>query len=550
VTFAPRRAAPALIALFACALALSACGDDEPTTPHTPAALVPARASIYVEATVGPSTPQGEALAGLLERFPGGDRLIDQVVADLDRSLAGGDSGPDAPSFARTIEPWLGDRVGLFFVGTSDPPDAAAVLSVDDPEAAARVAREQPDRGGGGQVTLHVHRGVIYGVDKQGETSAYLDGYLVAGDERAVVAAIDVARDDAPSLADSGELDAARSLGGSEGPLLLARFELGVLSRALALPGQGFPVSANGDSSGGAVLAGFRQRPVATGSGGFGGSVVAALSVENDAVTIDSSTRLGPALAASATGGDGGDPAPILSELPADSFAVGAVPGFGPQFAQGVKQSLGAQLGPFAGPGALRQGLRTRLGFDAIGLANALGDLGFFVSRDGPLVSTGAVFSVEDPHPVNEALGALPLLISRTSAAVEPLPRGLPGSPRGFLVSVPTARQPFAIASDGERLVVGYGVTTLYDAFDPGRTIGDTNLVSNSRKALGEAGFEPGVIVDGEGLTDALKTALPKRAYRKAAPYLDPIALIAAGSRTQGKTVDTRAVATFEPEEP
>jgi hypothetical protein len=550
VIFAPWRAAPAFIALIAFALALSACGDEEATQPQTPAGLVPSRASIYVEATVGAATPQGRSLARLLDRFPGGDRLIGQVVADLDRSLAGGRSGPDAPSFAKTIEPWLGDKVGLFFVGSGDPPDAAAVLKVDDPEAAARVTREQPERGGG-QVSLRVHRGVIYGVDKKGQTSAYLDGYLVAGDERAVVAAIDVARDDAPSLTDSGDLDAARRLGGPDGPLILARIELGALSRAIALPGQGFPVSVDGAAPGRTVLAGYGERqPVAAGSGGFGGTVVAALSVESDKVTIDSSARLGPALAASSTGTDGGDPAPILSALPADSFAVAAVPGFGPQFAQGVKRGLGAQLGPFVGPGALRQGLRQRLGFDAIGFANALGDLGFFVSNDGRLVSTGAVLSVDDPRPVNEALDALPLLISRTNADVDPLPGGLPGNPRGFLVFAPTARQPFALAFDGEKLVAGYGISTLHDAFDPGRTIADTNLVSSSRKALGGGGFQPAVAVEGRGLIQALKATLPKRAYEKASPYLEPIALIAAGSRTEGKAVDSRAVAALKPGEP
>jgi hypothetical protein len=551
VNFAPRRVALAFIALIACAPALSACGGDESTTPNTPAGLTPSTASIYLEATVGPSTPQGKSLTHLLDRLPGGDAVIDDLISGLDQSLADGRTGPDPPTFAKTVKPWLGNRVGLFFVGADDPPDAAAVFAVDDPEAARRVAREQPDRGGGGKVSLHVRRGVIYGVDKEGQTSAYLDGYLVAGDERAVVAAIDVARDDAPSLADTGELASARRLGGPDGPLLLAQVDLGVLSQAIALPGPAFPVSAGGSESGASTLAGYPEgEPVAANPGGFGGTVLAALSVDGGAVTVDTSTLLDPAPAPSSADAGASDPGAIISDLPADSFAVAGAADVGPQLAQAVKQSLGAQLGPLAGPGALRQGLRTRLGFDAIGLAKDLGDLGVFVSRDGRLVSTGAVVSVDDPRPVNEALGALPLLISRSNATIEPLPRGLPGDLSGFLISAPAAPQPFALAFDGERLLVGYGVTTLFDAFDPGRTIAETNLVADSRKALGGGGFQPAIIVDGVGLAQALKLGLPKRQYREAAPYLDLIALVAAGSRTREKAVDSRLVATLTPEKP
>jgi hypothetical protein len=524
-------------------VALAACGDESPPPPSSPAALVPASAPIYVEATVRPASDEREAVERWLARFPGGDRLLDRLVDEVDRSLAGGKDDGDAFTYTDDVEPWLGSRIGFFFAGSGASPPAAGVFPVGDPDAAAQVAREQPAKGGGRTAAIHLYRGVLYTVDRHGQTAVYVDGFLIAGDEQAVRAAIDVERGDRPSLEASGALDSVRGDAGAGQPLVLARIELGALANAVALPREGLPASAIGTQSGTGRLATFTQ---ATAGGRLGGTLTAALAVRDEALTLEAVTHLGSGLAQTSLDQDAGNPLRVLGKLPAGSVIAAAVPSFGAQAAMGLEQGLGAQAGPFTDPRALREGLRQQLGFDPVALFRSVGDLGFFVSAPRGAAGGAGVLSVERRRPVVKALEALPLVLgAQPDLRLAPLPGGLGPHARGLLVNAPRTPAPFAVVLSGDRLVLAYGLAAAREALTPSTTLASGPQLRAASDALGP-GFRPSVLVDMPGLVRALEGLGrgSERGLTDVEPYLRPLGLVVVGSRTAGTSVETRVVAT------
>jgi hypothetical protein len=529
--------------LVALALALSACGGESPPQPSSPAALVPAGAPIYVEATVRPASDERDAVEKWLARFPGGDQLLDRLVDEVDRSLAGGHDGGDAFTYTDDVEPWLGSRIGFFFTRSGESPPAAGVFPVADPDAAARVAREQPARGGGRTAAIHLYRGVLYTVDRHGQTAVYVDGFLIAGDERAVRAAIDVVRGDRRSLEATGALDSVRTDDTVGEPLVLARIELGALANAVALPREGLPASGAAPQSGASRLATFTEAPA---GGRLGGTLTAALAVRDDALTLEAVTHLGSGLAQTTLDQDAGNPLRVLGKLPAESVIAAAVPSFGAQAAMGLEQGLGAQAGPFTDPRALREGLRRQLGFDPIGLFRSVGDLGFFVSAPHGAAGGAAVLSVEHRRPVVKALQALPLVLgTQPGLRLAPLPAGFAPGARGLLVNAPRTPEPFVIVLSGERLALAYGLSAAREALAPSATLAAGPELRAAGGALGP-GFEPSVLVDMPGLVRVLEDLGrgSDRGLSDVEPYLRPLGLVVVGSRSAGTSVETRLVAT------
>jgi hypothetical protein len=528
--------------LAAASLALAACGEDATPPPAAPAALTPADASVYVEATVRPQPAETSAVEGWLARFPGGDELLDRLVDEVDSSLADRHDRGDPFTYADDVEPWLGERIGFFVLGSGEDPPVAGVFPVDDPNAAREVTENQPERRGGRTTAVHIDRGILYFVDGHGQTAVYLDGCLVAGDEAAVRAAIDVGRGGGTSMEANGALAGIRDDSADAEPLALVRLDLGAISLALTPPRQALPAAApvpRGDPS---HLASLTEAT----SGALGGTVTAALTVEPDALTLESVTRLGAGIGQTALGEEAGDAAKVLGGLPAASVIAAGVPGFGRQAAMGFERGLGAQFGPFTDPRALREGLRQQLGFDPIGLFRSFGDLGFFVGPGGGGVGGAAVLAVERRKPVTRALEAVPLVLStQRGVRVAPLPPGLPGSPRGIVVHAPGVAEPLVIALAGGRLALAYGVRAAEQALAPVATLAEGSRLDAARAALG-SGVEPSVLVDMAGLLRALRGGdrSADSDLAEIEPYLRPFGLIVAGSQVEGTSVKTRLVAT------
>ena len=164
--------------------------------------LVPRAATIYVSAFLEPSRSQRLALRGLVERLelpssPQGPqgaiaRAVDAVLDEGDLTFG-------------EIEPWAGDEVAFFGLPARSRTIGAAVVAVDDHDAARRTLA----RVVAGDTEPHVYRGVRYSIDRRADARGIVGDFVVAGDVGALKASVDALNGD--SLADSESFREATS---------------------------------------------------------------------------------------------------------------------------------------------------------------------------------------------------------------------------------------------------------------------------------------------------------------------------------------------------
>lgn len=173
-----------------------------------PAEALPASTVAYVSLDLDPSGKQKLAALDTLGKFPG---LREDLGLDSDSDLrqaafeAAQSAGlcPDL-DFADDVEPWLGDRFGVAAIAgvpgaTTDFPTIAAVVQVDDSEAAATALDDLTDCSGGGGYAIS-------------------DGWaVIAENEQLATAVVDEAAD-AP-LADSEDFRGTTDAAGDPGIL-------------------------------------------------------------------------------------------------------------------------------------------------------------------------------------------------------------------------------------------------------------------------------------------------------------------------------------------
>src|SRR5215217_7036823 len=181
------------------ALTAAACGESGSGGDDGPAALVPASASIYAEASV---RPEGElrddalAAAGKILRTddPAGRlrELIDEGLAE--------DAG--GLTWEKDFAPWLGERVGFWADNLErEEPSFAAIAATTDTEA-ARSAIQKFKQQDAGEYTKRSHAGVDYEVNADGTAAAIIDDFLVVGSEDAFKRTAELA-EDGEALADA-----------------------------------------------------------------------------------------------------------------------------------------------------------------------------------------------------------------------------------------------------------------------------------------------------------------------------------------------------------
>jgi Protein of unknown function (DUF3352) len=194
-TIRRRRAVAVAVAVGLAVLAVLAfvvrsCGGDAATSPPAAdaAKLVPADALVYLHLSTDTDRDAVEEALDLAERFPAFPRLRDAAVGRLSTATAG-------VSFERDVRPWLGDEAALALLNTrSQTAGSLVVLAVADRKKAdaflSRVA---------GTPNRTEYRGadvLSYG----NAVAAFVDDFLVIGQQEGVRAAIDAQAGRAPPL--------------------------------------------------------------------------------------------------------------------------------------------------------------------------------------------------------------------------------------------------------------------------------------------------------------------------------------------------------------
>jgi hypothetical protein len=482
---------------------LSACGGSAGSGPGPdPAKAVPRGADLYLEVTLRPDgQTRDDALAAAGKVLDTGDpaarirSLVQQAGAAADPPI----------DYAKEIEPWLGDRAGLWMTAGAGAPGVAAAIAVRDAEQARRSmeaivarsdARDKPwVEAKGDYLLLGTHAEVDRGLRA-------LDGDALADDERYTKA---LERLDPDRLAHyymdaRGLMDAAMA----QKPDAASPFDLvgPKLLAAFAEPRAG-SFSADGDRL---VL-----ESVAPG-GGLAGAL----------------TRLG-----------GGSPAALTKALPGDAWAAFGIADAG-RTARAVFEAI---AGAFGGAAVTSQ-LRSATGIDLEqDLFAWLGDAAVFARGDREAaLDGGVVLEAEDTERAATAFGkALGLL--RTRGGLDPRPVRVAGADTAFAARLPDAPKPLVLARDADRVVVAYGEPAAAAALSGDARLEDSEAYAGAKAALD--GMDPAGLLWMPAVVRLADALAPRddADYVKARPYLEAVAAFATGSQTEDGRIRSRVAA-------
>jgi len=504
----------AALACLATTLLLTGCGGSGSSEGDDPATLAPADAPIYLEAVVRPEDDVREGAEAAFEKIAG----VDDAGAEIRRLLE--KSSEDPVDYERDVEPWLGERVGIWVtnVAAEEPGFTAIVATTDAEEALAsleRTAKEQGER-----ITRHSYKGTDYLVSSEdGEAAAAVEGFLVTGTEPELKRTIDVAEGD--SLAESDRYtDAIDELPDER----LGSFYFD--QRAL--------FEAAGASDPGVALFGrlFDPEKLAPMAG--------ALLADADRVVVETFGSTEGNAFAGEIGKLTSNGSELLEQLPGDAWAAFGVADLG-KTAQELYSTLAGALGGAAIEGRFREQTGLDLTDDVFGW---IGDVAVYVNGVGEREIGGAlVIEVTDGDRAANAFGKIVgLITAEGDARVTPV--SIEGAESAFEIRDGDMPQPIVLARSSERVVAGYGRAAAESALAPADQLGDASLWDRAADAL-DADYPPAFVLDmGKVLAnvDAFGGGSDP-GFQEARPYLERFDVVVAGGEADGDEQRSRFAA-------
>ncbi len=491
-------------AIAAAALVLAGCGQagsgDDP-----PSGLAPAASSVYIEATVDPAGDQETALRALYAKFPGGaDAEPGAFISNL---IETGLEQSGAPiDFAADIEPWLGERAGVFLTNVAaEEPDGALVLSTDDTEAAA-TALEKIFPGGSGRT----YDGAEYRIapPEAGPPIAVglVDGFVVIGTETGFKAAVDA--EDA-SLAESERYTQAFAELPEDGLVSLFADLRSIVEASLA--DQGLPAAAQNDA-----LAQLDDQP----------PLAAVLSADDGGLVLD-----GPSVA---TPGDA--PAPVsspelLGSLPSNSLIAIGAPEIGKSINEAVSQAVASSGLDVETLGSIAE---SQVGFNPFAATAWMGDLAIFAGGTTVANADGALMiGTTDPEASATTIGQLEKLIGKQIGGGAQIGGPPIEGDAGFSVRDPELPKPLVVIQRDAKVVIAYGQTAAKRALEPQSILSDDAAYEAAIASLG-TDYSPTTYVAIRPLFEALGELIPADSDPAAAiamSYIEPLLNLISGNR-------------------
>jgi hypothetical protein len=523
-----RRLVAAIVALAAAAGLAAGCGspDSPGGADGDPAAAVPARAPVYLEAVVEPEGKVREDALAAARKILGTDDPVAALTRAFDRMARG-----KGVTFARDVAPWLGKRVGVGLTAVGPRNDGHAGRGKDVVVVAASsdddAAREALDRLAGGRTAKRSHRSVEYRVDtSDGTAAAVHEGRMIAGPEQGVRAAIDAAEGD--SLAETDKLRRARDAVGDDEGLGFVFLDVRAVAGSLA-----------GGMGGGAGPAAMLL-PALLDS--LPETVGARLHATADAVRLDAAATGGRTGLLTGAGGPR-----AVADLPGRAWLGLGLSGVGAalrdaldRLSQGGLTAVGVQ--------AFLAQVRERTGLDVErDLLSWMGDAGLFVSgRASGAVGGGLIVHATDRARMRAAVARLgPLARALGGTSVGPLKAK--GVDQGITVGTQGGERIF-VAAAGDRFIVAVGRRALADAVAPAERLGDQAPFRAAAAKLGD-GMRPWLYLD---VPAAVRLAGKGRAGGHAPGLvaglrlnLDAFGALVAGARQDGDLARARVVATL-----
>jgi hypothetical protein len=519
------KARPFLVALAAlAAVALPAGCSSSGSSGSKVADVVPPGTPILIEATLRPDGELKSNTDAIAKQVAGVDNLGDYIVEKLEESA---EEDGEPFDFAKEVEPWLGERGGLFFekVEGNDLSTGGVVVESTDSEAAREFVESQVKESKSGYRSAS-YEGTDYevgGSEEQavgvvGDFLVMADGNSAAESEKIFKEVVDASGGEA--LADEDTFSKAISAA-SDGSLSDVYVDVGKLI----------------DQSGGQIDPTARQFLQNAGIDPSEATAVASIVPDSDQIAVELSSDLGGEEAPS------GDASSLLGSLPGNAFAGIAVSGIGKQLNEAIDKLDEEGIPGTIPPGQLKKGLQ-QIGIDLEGLANSIEDAGVFAVGETKGSLGGAlVLSTEGSQGVESISSVIKLLRFAHVKGVSVLG----GKYAGFSVrSAELGEKPLVVVAKEGRIVIGYGLPATLEGLNSeegkGKTLSENPAYGDAVASLGDtpiSGFADGPAA--LSLADALVPS-SEEGFEEAKKYLKSIRFLALGSASQDELATAKLI--------
>ncbi|MGA8746899.1 MAG: DUF3352 domain-containing protein [Solirubrobacterales bacterium] len=507
-----------LLAAIAALFAFAACGGG--SSSPSPATLAPPDSPLYVEAVV---RPKGELQSNTEELSKKVTGIADPgaaIVSKLESALA--EQG-EKVSYAKDIEPWLGERAGIFFEhydGANFSGLGAIVQSTNT--GASKEFVEKLAGSSKTPVKSASYKGVEYKVDNSNGTSIGVIGsFLVFGqEEQAFKDAVSASQGE--SLAGADRYSSAIAAEPSES-LANVYADIGSLLQ----------------QSGSQVSEQDLQVLKSLGLNLGDATAVASVLPASNHLEIDLSTNAAGADAST------GSAASLLGSLPSGSLAAFAASGFGAQLRKAFDGLDASGVPPSLPPHELKATM-AQAGLDLDKIAGSIEDAGVFAEGASRSSLGGAlVLTTKSSADAGETVAKVGLLLRRAGTAGI---TAVSGKASGFSIHSPElGKNPLVVAAEGDRIAIGYGLPATLRGLstESGQTLSGAPSYKEAVAALGPTPISG--YVDGPAALRLADSLVPtsEQGFQEAKPYLAKIAYVAVGRGSSGELATAKLIVGF-----
>ena len=507
-----------LLAAIAAVAAIAGCGGG--SSSPSPATVAPPGSPLYVEAVVRPKGELQSNAEALSKNVAGIADPGAAIVSKLEAALA---EHGEKVSYAKDIEPWLGEKAGIFFEhydGANFSGLGAVVQSTDT--GASEEFVEKLAGSSKTPVRSASYKGVDYKVDSSNGTSIGVVGdFLVFGqEEQAFKDAVNASQGE--SLADAGRYSSAIAAEPSES-LVSVYADVGSL------------IKQGGSSVSEQDLQVLKSLGLDLGDA----TAVASVVPSSDHLEVDLSTN------AAGAGSSTGSAASLLGSLPSGSLAAFAASGFGAQLKKAIDGLDASGIPPSLPPHQLKATM-AQAGIDLDKIAGSIEDAGVFAEGASRSSLGGAlVLSTKSSGEAGETVAKVGLLLR---SAGTPGVTAVTGKASGFSVHSPElGSKPLVVATEGDRIAIGYGLPATLRGLSPesGQTLSGAPGYKEAVAALG--GTPISGFVDGPAALRLAESLVPpsEQGFQEAKPYLAKIAYVAVGRGSSGELATAKLIVGF-----
>jgi hypothetical protein len=507
---------PVLVAL---SLVFAGCGGG--SSASEPASVVPAGAPVFIEAKLQPEAEIAADVEALAKQVAGVDNIGETIVEELESSV---DPGEEPLDFATEIEPWLGEKAGLYLENyDGDEFDTGGVAVETTDSDAAEEFLEKRVKGGDEEVRSDSYEGVDFFVgtgEEEGKTYGVDGDFVIYGEtEKAFKAMVDASEGD--SLADQDSFSSATAEA-PEGSLADVFVDIGALI----------------EEAGGEIDDESQAFLDTVGIDPQDATAQLSLVPGSEQVEID--------LTSNVTGENpqGGDASKLLESLPGGSFAALAAPDFGKQLGEAVNRLDAEGIPGELEPKELKSSLE-EAGIDLDQIAASIGGIGVFAQGDTEKNLGGAVvLETTSAGEATNTVANIGLLLRATGVAGV---TAVNGQVSGFSIRQDElGGQPIVVAAGGARIAIAYGLGAAVQALNAGQgaTLGQNPDFKEAVAALGEtpiSGFVAGpaaLQIAGQLSGDSEES----EEFEEARPYLEKIAYVGIGATASGDLTTAKLI--------